>query len=125
MSSAGSHTRVAPEGFRTSTRVSTSNARQLPDVAPAERRRAAGGNARLADTAPAERRNSRRFTDSSSRLGSLARLTDILHSPHFVPASHGVAFPVGQTLGQTDRKSTRLNSRHLGISYAAFCLYKK
>src|SRR5258705_3031768 len=25
----------------------------------------------------------------------------------------------------TDRKSTRLNSSHLGISYAVLCLYKK
>src|SRR5262245_64847550 len=29
----------------------------------------------------------------------------------------------GMTLG--DRKSTRLNSSHLGISYAVFCLKKK
>src|SRR5437899_8955765 len=28
-------------------------------------------------------------------------------------------------LGHTDRKSTRLNSSHLGISYAVFCLKKK
>src|SRR5262245_64938834 len=28
-------------------------------------------------------------------------------------------------LGQEDRKSTRLNSSHLGISYAVFCLKKK
>src|SRR5262245_62258214 len=27
--------------------------------------------------------------------------------------------------GATDRKSTRLNSSHLGISYAVFCLKKK
>src|SRR5436853_1388550 len=27
--------------------------------------------------------------------------------------------------GQVDRKSTRLNSSHLGISYAVFCLKKK
>src|SRR5437899_5788759 len=27
--------------------------------------------------------------------------------------------------GSTDRKSTRLNSSHLGISYAVFCLKKK
>src|SRR5262245_4032441 len=27
--------------------------------------------------------------------------------------------------GQADRKSTRLNSSHLGISYAVFCLIKK
>src|SRR5262245_63907170 len=30
----------------------------------------------------------------------------------------------GLTLG-SDRKSTRLNSSHLGISYAVFCLKKK
>src|SRR5262245_63649728 len=27
--------------------------------------------------------------------------------------------------GPVDRKSTRLNSSHLGISYAVFCLHKK
>src|SRR5258705_7321014 len=30
-----------------------------------------------------------------------------------------------QRLGLRDRKSTRLNSSHLGISYAVFCLKKK
>src|SRR5258705_9811055 len=30
-----------------------------------------------------------------------------------------------QGLGHEDRKSTRLNSSHLGISYAVFCLKKK
>src|SRR5205814_9457729 len=29
------------------------------------------------------------------------------------------------TFATTDRKSTRLNSSHLGISYAVFCLKKK
>src|SRR5437773_7612453 len=29
------------------------------------------------------------------------------------------------TLGQADRKSTRLNSSHITISYAVFCLKKK
>src|SRR5947199_10739179 len=35
--------------------------------------------------------------------------------------------PQGQALGdrRLDRKSTRLNSSHLGISYAVFCLKKK
>src|SRR5205814_4366156 len=39
--------------------------------------------------------------------------------------------PVGERLlhvrerGSVDRKSTRLNSSHLGISYAVFCLKKK
>src|ERR1039458_6647262 len=31
----------------------------------------------------------------------------------------------GVPLGRPERKSTRLNSSHLGISYAAFCLKKK
>src|SRR5262245_64982720 len=31
----------------------------------------------------------------------------------------------GGEIGQVDRKSTRLNSSHLGISYAVFCLKKK
>src|SRR5262245_64723825 len=30
-----------------------------------------------------------------------------------------------RTTSATDRKSTRLNSSHLGISYAVFCLKKK
>src|SRR5205814_9403170 len=35
--------------------------------------------------------------------------------------------PAGQTSSplRSDRKSTRLNSSHLGISYAVFCLKKK
>src|SRR5262245_62369643 len=32
---------------------------------------------------------------------------------------------VGRRAGHADRKSTRLNSSHLGISYAVFCLKKK
>src|SRR5690349_23982992 len=40
----------------------------------------------------------------------------------FPPAAGGV----GQALGrQVDRKSTRLNSSHVEISYAVFCLKKK
>src|SRR5258705_1148327 len=31
----------------------------------------------------------------------------------------------GSVRGRRDRKSTRLNSSHLGISYAVFCLKKK
>src|SRR5258705_3307327 len=36
----------------------------------------------------------------------------------------GWMFPLGTPRGE-DRKSTRLNSSHLGISYAVFCLKKK
>src|SRR5262245_63868775 len=32
---------------------------------------------------------------------------------------------IESNLGMLDRKSTRLNSSHLGISYAVFCLKKK
>src|SRR5262245_63055357 len=43
---------------------------------------------------------------------------------------HGVRYPKDDllfcgTTWPTDRKSTRLNSSHLGISYAVFCLKKK
>src|SRR5256885_12056476 len=34
-------------------------------------------------------------------------------------------FPIRQSESRTDRKSTRLNSSHLVISYAVFCLKKK
>src|SRR5205814_6055635 len=41
----------------------------------------------------------------------------------------GTSVDVGEEVGgvvdQGDRKSTRLNSSHLGISYAVFCLKKK
>src|SRR5205814_6884182 len=33
--------------------------------------------------------------------------------------------PTGPDAAESDRKSTRLNSSHLGISYAVFCLKKK
>src|SRR5256885_9760383 len=35
------------------------------------------------------------------------------------------AVPSAGRVGDTDRKSTRLNSSHLVISYAVFCLKKK
>src|SRR2546426_8810613 len=54
------------------------------------------------------------------------------------PLDHGDPSPAGKRCGQrhqqrrraegvllTDRKSTRLNSSHLVISYAVFCLKKK
>src|SRR5262245_64679748 len=43
------------------------------------------------------------------------------------PARREVQRPDGGPLHQRgeDRKSTRLNSSHLGISYAVFCLKKK
>src|ERR1035441_6210832 len=46
----------------------------------------------------------------------------------FIPGSSLKGFLRSYLSGQTadgDRKSTRLNSSHLGISYAVFCLKKK
>src|SRR5437899_6377632 len=42
-----------------------------------------------------------------------------------VPMPVPVPFPFPLPLPCLDRKSTRLNSSHLGISYAVFCLKKK
>src|SRR5699024_12360510 len=37
----------------------------------------------------------------------------------------GFQNPLSQKFGRADRKSTRLNSSHVSISYAVFCLKKK
>src|SRR5438045_4983008 len=65
-------------------------------------------------------------------------LTDnIIHmvlarTPDAPPGSRGISLflvpkflPDGEGRPGEDRKSTRLNSSHLGISYAVFCLKKK
>src|SRR5262245_64520050 len=59
-------------------------------------------------------------------------LHDALPIPRFVMASRAQPCSSAQSArvriedGSTiDRKSTRLNSSHLGISYAVFCLKKK
>src|SRR5438045_5510484 len=52
--------------------------------------------------------------------------TTLFRSEH--RRSHSETFPIGPcSLWRpvSDRKSTRLNSSHLGISYAVFCLKKK
>src|SRR5436309_9328791 len=41
------------------------------------------------------------------------------------PASDGFDHPHAHLAYDTDRKSTRLNSSHVKISYAVFCLKKK
>src|SRR5205814_9655206 len=43
---------------------------------------------------------------------------------HRSPSTIRASSPLRRSLS-TDRKSTRLNSSHLGISYAVFCLKKK
>src|SRR5256885_8715221 len=52
---------------------------------------------------------------------------DLTGSTRLTIAVHGVDEPFVEDPGQLtlDRKSTRLNSSHLVISYAVFCLKKK
>src|SRR5258705_7681926 len=81
-----------------------------------------------------------RSTDATSGLGSGAgdvyvalgrtvmpsqrKLVSWLTKARFVYCARPVAWkPI--SVGMADRKSTRLNSSHLGISYAVFCLKKK
>src|SRR5947199_3588748 len=45
--------------------------------------------------------------------------------PPVSPAGSGSLTKKFQSSDRQDRKSTRLNSSHLGISYAVFCLKKK
>src|SRR5258705_3639697 len=47
------------------------------------------------------------------------------HRPVFSPESRTMATDLSPLRAAGDRKSTRLNSSHLGISYAVFCLKKK
>src|SRR5436853_1232559 len=42
-----------------------------------------------------------------------------------MPRATAALWPARRRLVIADRKSTRLNSSHLGISYAVFCLKKK
>src|SRR5262245_63859395 len=54
--------------------------------------------------------------------------TMVLYTNGAQQASQGAAGSIATTadlLAIADRKSTRLNSSHLGISYAVFCLKKK
>src|SRR5258705_716088 len=43
----------------------------------------------------------------------------------FILWANALSFKEKSLEGRQDRKSTRLNSSHLGISYAVFCLKKK
>src|SRR2546426_3573256 len=49
----------------------------------------------------------------------------LAHLPCCTQVRHQLLFSARRASAQTDRKSTRLNSSHLVISYAVFCLKKK
>src|SRR3989442_3990119 len=56
--------------------------------------------------------------DRSAELACASATVENLHSPS--QSTKGA-----ESLGPLDRKSTRLNSSHVRISYAVFCLKKK
>src|SRR5690606_35390428 len=62
-----------------------------------------------------------------ARAGSVMPFRQPLHGPRVRVAVEDRGKPFGTTVefGTTDRKSTRLNSSHVKISYADFCLIKK
>src|SRR5947199_7475350 len=66
---------------------------------------------------------------SQGRLGSVGSARGFLQPAGWPGPQHGNQTPWRKRPqprhGQSDRKSTRLNSSHLGISYAVFCLKKK
>src|SRR5438067_9869348 len=64
-------------------------------------------------------RDARRCGRGSQRQGEL-RADRVLLVDRRPALAHGRI-----TLPRTDRKSTRLNSSHVSISYAVFCLKKK
>src|SRR2546426_1425047 len=57
--------------------------------------------------------------------GDFAAIVRIEHDEVGVRAGLDRAFAREEVEGPRDRKSTRLNSSHLVISYAVFCLKKK
>src|SRR5690606_22660012 len=66
----------------------------------------------------------------SLQLGSLYALialgyTMVYGIIRLINFAHGEVFMVGAFTAFLDRKSTRLNSSHVKISYAVFCLKKK
>src|SRR5256885_3235079 len=58
--------------------------------------------------------------DGASRDGRVAD-----RGPGFQDRADDVGLAIGRRRHSRDRKSTRLNSSHLVISYAVFCLKKK
>src|SRR5205814_10235035 len=65
---------------------------------------------------------------STGEVPFLGDYIEVVPSPLFVPNGSSWSYnftPSVNPLFHADRKSTRLNSSHLGISYAVFCLKKK
>src|SRR5256885_12308557 len=62
---------------------------------------------------------------SGGRMKDTTKLSEALADTKMVPTEYSPHVQTGEITGDVDRKSTRLNSSHLVISYAVFCLKKK
>src|SRR5262245_63618406 len=65
------------------------------------------------------------LTDEPFGPRSLRTACSVVHPLVASPSILAITSPRRSDQGMEDRKSTRLNSSHLGISYAVFCLKKK
>src|SRR5262245_42187448 len=65
------------------------------------------------------------FDPASSEWTRLPNIPEGIHHPGFAAVGDKLYSVGDRREAQIDRKSTRLNSSHLGISYAVFCLKKK
>src|SRR5947199_2760714 len=81
----------------------------------------------LHDALPISRR--KKSSISFGRIAALVALFLLIAIVLFWPITHHLHINLPQLASSDsdhqDRKSTRLNSSHLGISYAVFCLKKK
>src|SRR5437868_10217372 len=71
--------------------------------------------------------NERRSVDVALEAGNVTETVTVTSAQLQVETQSAVASNVinGDQVVQLDRKSTRLNSSHVSISYAVFCLKKK
>src|SRR5439155_22900141 len=80
---------------------------------------------------PRRKRNRRGAHGARPALAAVARSPGARSQPHPCdpPRQTAIVEPsrlvTGRRLGERDRKSTRLNSSHVAISYAGFCVKKK
>src|SRR5437868_9791390 len=66
-----------------------------------------------------------RSTEPIGPGSSVLKIKDGGGAPGEAPVALAIAFRTRALLQHEDRKSTRLNSSHVSISYAVFCLKKK
>src|SRR5256885_12531190 len=71
------------------------------------------------------RRSSDLFINRFYRIGDLIVENRVHAYCNVIASDHGLRRELKKLLAEVDRKSTRLNSSHLVISYAVFCLKKK